>query len=107
MDRTHIVRGSAIRQHEHQTAGRIQSPKSTFAVHLLCGFGKALSSPVKSGIPQGLVLGVAPFNIFVGNMDKGMECTLSRFTINVKLSGVVNTLDGRDAIQRDIDRLEM
>ncbi|GAB0179941.1 mitochondrial enolase superfamily member 1 [Grus japonensis] len=61
---------------------------------------------VTSGIPQGLVLGPAPFNIFVSNTDSRIECTLSTFNNITKLCGVVDTLEGRDAIQRDLDRLE-
>ena len=59
-----------------------------------------------SAIPQGLVLGLVLFNIFVGNMDSGIKCTLSRFAENSKLSGSVDTLEGRDTIQRDLNRLE-
>jgi len=58
-----------------------------------------------SSVPWVSVLGLVLFNIFVGNTDSRIQCILSRFDEDTKLRAV-DTLEGRDAIQRDLDRLE-
>ena len=50
---------------------------------------------VTSGIPQRRVLGPVLLNIFVGDMDSGMKCTISKFAEDTKMSGAVDTLGGK------------
>lgn len=61
---------------------------------------------VISGVLHGSVLGLVLFYNFVSDVYNGIECTLSKFASDTKLCGVVDTLERRDAIQRDPERLE-
>ncbi|PKU49303.1 rna-directed dna polymerase from mobile element jockey-like [Limosa lapponica baueri] len=48
----------------------------------------------------------AEVSIFVIDLDDGIKCTLMKLANDTKLSGEMDTLEGRDSLQEDLDRVE-
>lgn len=59
----------------------------------------------RSGVPQGSVLEPVLCSI-LNDTNSGIRCIHSKFVDDTKVSGSAGTLKGRDAIQRDLDRLK-
>lgn len=57
-------------------------------------------------MPQGSVLDLIVFNIFINSLENGIKSTLTKFVNHTKEEREVDTLEEGATMQRDFKRLE-
>ncbi|KAJ7411309.1 hypothetical protein WISP_103200 [Willisornis vidua] len=62
--------------------------------------------PVPNGLAQGSILGPVLINIFIYDLDAGLEGILSKFAGDTKLRGAVYSLEGRETLQGHLNKSE-
>ena len=60
---------------------------------------------VWSSVPQGTVLGGVLFNLYVNDMDEGIESFVRKFADDTKMARIVEEQEDALALQRDIDAM--
>jgi len=60
---------------------------------------------VKSGVPQGSVLGPALFSLYVSNAPNNLSNLTSLFADDTKLYSILNDTNSGDSLQDDLDRI--
>lgn len=60
----------------------------------------------KSRVPQWSIWWPLLFYALINDTDLGIECSLSQFAVDTKVSGVVDTPEGENANQRNLDKLK-
>ncbi|RMC13399.1 hypothetical protein DUI87_10935 [Hirundo rustica rustica] len=60
----------------------------------------------QNSVPQGLMFSPVLFNVFIDDLDEGIESTISKFAGDNKLRETVHLLEARRVLQGDLDILD-
>ncbi len=83
----------------------IQDWLSGRAQHVVLDGTESMDKPVKSGVPQGSVLGPVLFTIFINDIDESVKSHILKFADDTKLYRKVNSAENIKLLQDDINNL--
>ena len=59
---------------------------------------------IKSGVPQGSVLGLCPFLLYVDNLPKNLTSTTRLFANDMACHKIINKAADQQELQKDMDK---
>ena len=73
---------------------------------LLVNGSMSIWRSVTTNVSQDALLGLVFFNVFINDLDSGIEYTLSKLVNDTKLSDVTDITERTDDIQKELNKLE-
>lgn len=49
-----------------------------------------------SAVPRGFAPGLLLFNVFINELDAGVECSIGNFVDDTKLGGIIYSIEGQE-----------
>ena len=86
----------------HQIIQWIRAFLTGRSQYVQIGLAKSPQQPVKSGVPQGSVLGPLLFVIYINDLPDATNCSSKLFADDATASGRINTADDCVSLQNDI-----